>query len=242
MRRQTAALLLVALVAWAAGATAILDPLGPGARPGPVDGETPADSLAAALAATGDRAYTVTIHAGNATDTERRYRVAVDGTDGQALIAAPDGDPLVYLTVADRWSKTTEGWWRHTIGEWSPTAVVADTTPIADNPDAVTVLARRPDTVVYAITDTDTAYEVATGVADITADRPNRTTTLRVTVDRDTGLPTRVVSTVTDRDGDGADTMVRIYRFTDWGDTAVTRPPGVPVTLAELLEDLTHVR
>ncbi|MFB6104095.1 MAG: hypothetical protein ABEJ57_03280 [Halobacteriaceae archaeon] len=50
MRRRTAILLVVALLVWAGGATAILESFGPGPRPGPVADTTPTDAVVAALA------------------------------------------------------------------------------------------------------------------------------------------------------------------------------------------------
>lgn len=246
MALRTIAILGVALLAWSAGAFALVDPgVGDSEQVEPIEAsDDPADVTAEALHATGTRSVRMTVEHGNGSALFQQIDVRYDVSDGAFAAIRNPGDDRFYGTSNEAWYLDADaGVWINRRSGWEPGGPFHHHILVTDESADLEVRAWNESTLSLLVRDTDTAYAIVTGIRDVTSEKPDIEASLRIDIDVDTGMLRRVIYTVR-RPSDGDEPRIRrtVYRFTQWDETTVHRPLAVPYTLPELLEDVGRVR
>lgn len=246
MALRSIAILGVAVLAWSAGALALVDPgVGDGAHAAPIEAsEEVGDVALNALHATGARNVRMIVEHRNRSTTLRRLDVRYDVSDGELATIRTPGADRFYATTAEAWQLDEEGGvWINRRSEWDPGGPFHHHSLVATEGADLAVRDRNESTLSLVVRDTDTAYAIVTGIGDVRTEEPDIEASLRIDIDVETGLVTQVTYSVTWPSDEG-EPIVRqtTYRFSHWGETTVGRPLAIPYTLPELLEDVGRVR
>lgn len=243
---RSIAILSVALLAWSAGALALIDPgIDDGDQVAPIaPSDDPADVALAALDATGTRNVRMNVEHGNGSELFQQLDVRYDVSDGEFATIRNPGEDRYYATTAEAWQLYEDaGVWINSVSEWEPGGPFHHHDLVATDAADLVVRSQNESTLSLLVRDTDTAYAIVTGIRDVTSEEPDIEASLRIDIDVETGLLKQAIYTVR-RPSDEGEPRIRrtVYRFSQWDVTTVQRPLAVPYTLPEILMDVSRVR